>query len=125
MSLQQHLPDGGQRIRWVKDDGIAVNERVLRDSFVLSPEAVLEELPFGDIEAIDSVVIDRLIALQPALVLIGSGSRQRFLPPVLQARLLSRGIGVECMDNAAAARTFNLLADEARKLVAVFLINRA
>ena len=38
------------------------------------------------------------------------------------AACLSRGIGLEAMDNAAAARTFTVLAGEGRRVVAGFLI---
>ena len=38
------------------------------------------------------------------------------------AALLTRGIGLEVMDNAAAARTFNVLANEGRRVVAGFLL---
>ena len=34
----------------------------------------------------------------------------------------ARGVGIEIMDNAAAARTFNVLAGEGRRVVAGFLI---
>ncbi|HRN60556.1 MAG TPA: MTH938/NDUFAF3 family protein, partial [Chiayiivirga sp.] len=37
----------------------------------------------------------------------------------------ARGIGLEAMDSAAAARTFNLLAGEGRRVVAAFLIGTA
>jgi uncharacterized protein len=37
------------------------------------------------------------------------------------AACLTRGIGIEIMDNAAAARTFNVLAGEGRRVVAAFV----
>jgi uncharacterized protein len=49
----------------------------------------------------------------------------RFPAPAVLAALLTRGIGVEVMDNAAAARTFNLLAGEGRRVVAALLIGTA
>ena len=42
--------------------------------------------------------------------------------PAVMATCLTRGIGIEVMDNAAAARTFNVLATEGRRVVAAFLI---
>jgi len=38
------------------------------------------------------------------------------------AEFLKRGIGLETMDNTAAARTFNVLASEYRQVVGVFLL---
>jgi uncharacterized protein len=58
----------------------------------------------------------------PELVILGSGSRLRFVPPGLLRPLIERRIGVETMDTAAACRTFNILAGEGRRVVAVLLI---
>ena len=55
-------------------------------------------------------------------VLLGTGERQRFPSPAAMAAMLTRGIGIEVMDNAAAARTFNVLANEGRRVVAGFLL---
>ena len=121
MSLQQQLPDGSLRVRWVREDAIGVDQQERRSSFVLSSEAIADWAPRA-LAAIDETAIQALLAQAPELVLLGTGSRQRFLPPRLQALLLARGIGIECMDNGAAARTFNLLADEGRRVVAAFLI---
>ena len=38
------------------------------------------------------------------------------------AACLRQGVGLEVMTNAAAARTFNVLAGESRKVVAGFLL---
>lgn len=57
-------------------------------------------------------------------MLVGTGERQRLAPPALMAAFLTRGVGLEAMDSAAAARTFNLLAGEGRpEVVAAFLID--
>ena len=36
--------------------------------------------------------------------------------------LIAKGIGLECMDTAAACRTYNILASEGRKVLAALLI---
>ena len=53
---------------------------------------------------------------------LGTGSRQQFPPQAALVPLLRLGIGVEAMDNAAAARTYNLLAGEGRRVVAAFIL---
>jgi uncharacterized protein len=55
-------------------------------------------------------------------VLLGTGARITFPPAAVLAEFLKRGIGLETMDNAAAARTFNVLIGEGRRAVAVFLL---
>lgn len=63
-----------------------------------------------------------VLALDPALVLLGTGARHRFPPAVALAPLHRRGIPVEVMDTTAACRTFNILLAEDRKVVAALLI---
>jgi len=56
------------------------------------------------------------------LVLFGSGEKLRFAKPQWLKDLIANGIGVETMDTAAACRTYNILASEGRKVVALLLI---
>ncbi len=72
----------------------------------------------------DALVEDdfrRLLELEPELVLLGTGSRQRFPHPRLIAPLMERRIGLETMNNGAACRTYNILAGEGRRAVAALL----
>ena len=52
----------------------------------------------------------------------GAGARQVFPPRELMFAFARRGVGLEVMDTAAAARTFNVLAGEGRKIAAVLYI---
>ncbi len=65
---------------------------------------------------------EQLLALQPELVVFGSGARLRFVAPALHRALIERRIGVETMDTAAACRTYNVLASEGRTVAAALLI---
>ncbi|KJS77022.1 MAG: MTH938/NDUFAF3 family protein [Serpentinimonas sp.] len=59
---------------------------------------------------------------RPELLLLGSGLRLRFVAPALLRPLIEAGIGVETMDTLAAARTYNILAAEGRRVAAALLI---
>ena len=65
---------------------------------------------------------DLLADLKPELVIFGSGTRLRFVPPPLLRRLMAARIGIETMDTLAACRTYNILAGEGRHVVAALLI---
>lgn len=67
---------------------------------------------------------EALLALQPELVIFGSGPRLKFVAPVLLRALIDRRIGVETMDTPAACRTYNVLASEGRSVVAALLLPR-
>ena len=63
-----------------------------------------------------------MLALAPELLVLGTGQRQVFPPAAVMAACLTRGIGIEVMDNAAAARTYNVLAGEGRRVVVALLL---
>jgi uncharacterized protein len=65
---------------------------------------------------------DAMLALQPELVIFGSGARLRFVSPALLRGLIERRIGVETMDTAAACRTYNVLAGDGRRVLAALLV---
>ena len=73
-------------------------------------------------EDLQAAHFEQLVALEPELVVFGSGSRLRFAPPALLRGLIERRIGVECMDTAAACRTYNVLATERRSVVAALIV---
>lgn len=58
---------------------------------------------------------------QPEVLLIGTGAKQILLAPSLLATLQKRGIGVEAMSTPAAARTYNVLMAEGRRVIAALL----
>ena len=104
--------------------GSLVNARELCASFIVTPQALVEHWPVTDIAALDAAQLEPLLALSPELIVLGCGDAQAFPPARAQAACLSRGIGLESMVNAAAARTFNVLAAEGRRVAAGFVIVR-
>lgn len=64
---------------------------------------------------------EQLLAHDPELVIFGSGSKLRFPRPALYAALVKAGIGLETMGTGAACRTYNILVQEGRRVVAVLL----
>lgn len=122
MQLFQENPDFAYVLRGAGPEGVRVNQQLLTASFVLSPNQLVEGWRPGSVETLAPEDMDAVLALNPAVVLLGTGPRQRFPAPAVMAALLTRGIGMEVMDSAAAARTFNVLATEGRAVVAAFLV---
>lgn len=56
------------------------------------------------------------------VALFGSGSRIRFPRPAWLKPLIDAGVGLETMDTAAACRTYNILAQEGRRVAVALLI---
>ena len=76
-------------------------------------------------EALTEAHFARIAALEPEVVIFGSGARLRFPAPALLRTLIARRIGVESMDSAAAARTYNVLVHEGRSVVGAFIVEAA
>jgi uncharacterized protein len=74
-------------------------------------------------QALLAAHFDAVLALQPELVIFGSGPRLTFVSPALLRGLIDRRIGVETMDTAAACRTYNVLVSEGRSVVAALLLD--
>ena len=109
-------------VRRVGARSITVVDRELTASFLLAPERAVEQWPVNDVELLDADHVDAILALKPELVLLGTGERQHFPAAAFMAGFLRRGVGIEVMDNAAAARTYDLLASEGRRVVAAFIL---
>lgn len=115
-------PDHPFAIRSVGSDAIGVNDLTLTTSFYLSPDALHEGWPPRSIDALQPEDLAGPLALDPEVILLGSGVLQRFPAAIVMATCLRRGVGIEVMTNAAAARTFSVLANEGRRVVAAFLL---
>lgn len=122
MLLHLENPDFHYVLRGADAESARVNDLCLTRSFILSPTALIENwLPSG-VESLTPEDLEPLLALNPSVVILGCGQVSRFPSQAVIAACLTRNIGIEVMDNAAAARTFNVLATEARKVVAGFLL---
>jgi len=113
---------GTQTIQRVSTSTITVSGTTYSQSIAITPDAVFEDWqakPVADLAAGD---FEALLALSPEIVLLGTGGQNVFPPRELMFAFARRGIGLECMDTAAAARTFNVLASEGRRIAAVLYL---
>jgi uncharacterized protein len=63
------------------------------------------------------------IVQKPELIIMGTGKKHLFLSPKLCVQLSQAGIGIECMNTGAAARTYNVLLDEGRHVLGAFILD--
>lgn len=67
--------------------------------------------------------VAEILALEPAIVLFGSGKSFAFPDPAVMMPLHEARIGVEVMDTRAACRTFNILLGEDRNVLAALVVD--
>ena len=122
MLLVEEKPDFEFFLRGADGRSARVNDRELTVSFIIAPDKLVEGWTPRDIDSLDVPAIQSVLAMQPEVVILGTGGQQAFPHPEVMAACLQRGIGIECMANAAAARTYDVLAGEGRRVVAAFLL---
>ncbi|HMD30007.1 MAG TPA: MTH938/NDUFAF3 family protein [Steroidobacteraceae bacterium] len=99
-----------------------VNDATYRGAVILSASTVLSEPDIQKLDDLIGIETPRVLALEPELVLLGTGTVQVFPPASFGAQFLRAGIGFEVMDTGAACRTFNVLVGERRRVVAMLLV---
>jgi len=99
---------------------VAINNVRYEKCVVVSPQAIMEWGVSG-FEALTAADFGFIESLKPEIMILGTGSAQRFPRPELTRALAATGVGVEVMDSRAACRTYNILATEGRKVVAAIL----
>lgn len=109
-------------IQSVSAVAITVNGEPYSQTIALTPDEVFENWepkPIADLGDSDFTV---LLDAGTEIILLGTGSSSVFPPRDLMFAFARRGVGLECMDTAAAARTFNVLAGEGRQVAAVLYL---
>ena len=111
-------------IRGYTADEIRLGDRVLRSNCLIAPDELIENWSARGVDTLTSADLQSVFALRPEIVILGTGTRQQFPAPAIQASFLAREIGFEVMDIGAACRTFNVLLSEDRRVVAAMLLNQ-
>lgn len=106
-------------VQRVTPQGIVVSGVVYSRPIVLSVDAVVSDWDAGPVAQLTTGHFDALLEASPELVLVGTGATSVFPPRDLMFAFARHGIGLETMDTAAAARTWNVLATEGRRVAAV------
>lgn len=122
MDLSLQRPGNWLFVRHVADDHIMVVDQKLYRSFVLCRDRAIDDWPVRSIGELRTEHWDAVLALEPEVVLLGTGTRQQFPDPAILAALMRKGIGCEVMHNAACARTYTVLSDEGRRVAAAFIL---
>ncbi|WP_020401087.1 Mth938-like domain-containing protein [Kordiimonas gwangyangensis] len=112
MLLVESYGDGGFRLLGRRVQGGVL---VLSAGFYPIEAKTAQELSAADFE------LGFNAEEKPELVLIGTGEKMQLVPSALRQALEAAGIGYDVMDTGAAARTYNVLLIEGRRVSALLL----
>jgi uncharacterized protein len=102
------------------DGFVLVNGQRHESNLIVMPERLLP-WEAASFDALTEKDFQPILELNPEIVLLGTGPKQRFPHPRLTRALMEKRIGVEAMDLQAACRTYNILMAEERRVAAAIL----
>lgn len=97
---------------------VEVGGTLLRAPFIVSPSRLIADWHVASLAALDAASLAPLFELHPAIVLIGSDAIDEHTIRTLRRTIGARRVAFECMGLGAACRTYNVLAQERREVVA-------
>ena len=106
-------------VRSVSADGIRIGDDVYSQTIGVAADAVIDDWDQKDIADLVEEDFGALLDYEPEVIVLGTGSSNIFPPRELVFAMARRQIGFEVMDTGAAARTYNVLAGEGRRVVAL------
>ena len=120
MKLHASAPSALNTFSGYGDGFVVVNGQRHEANLIVTPERLL---PWNaaSFDALTEADFEALLALNPEILLLGTGPKQRFPHPRLTRALAAKRIGVEAMDLQAACRTYNILMAEERRVAAALL----
>jgi len=110
-------PNEGYFVTSYDEHTIQINGKNFHSSLVIANNALKTDWRPHSVETLCATDFKDITAMNPELVIIGTGSRLTFPPVEIYAELIKLGVGVEIMDTGAACRTFNVLTSEGRHAV--------
>jgi uncharacterized protein len=102
---------------------IEVNSKVYPHALIVQPEGEISPWPVSAFADLSSDNLASLCVFKPELIIIGTGKKQQFLKPELIKPLIQAKIGFEIMDSQAACRTYNILMNEGRQVLAAIILD--
>ncbi len=98
---------------------VRIAEIVQRAPCIVTADQLILDWQVRDVQTLSVADLEPVFALQPDVVLLGTGAKQIFPASEVRAAFAARRIGLEAMDLGAACRTYNILVQEERRVAAV------
>jgi uncharacterized protein len=122
MKLHSTNTETFQTVTAYDSHSVDINAQRFMHSVILMPEVPAQAWQIKAFDQLSEEHFTPILQHKPELVILGTGISQHFVHPRLQTELTSRHIGLECMDNQAACRTYNILMAEGRKVALALIL---
>ena len=107
----------GYDLNWVE-----VNQVRHQSSLIVTPDQLLLEWSVKTVKDINENSFEAIKSLDIEIILLGTGNTQEHLEPRLLEYFSKKNIAIESMSNQSACRTYNILANEERKVLLALML---
>lgn len=121
MKMQAELPAGPNAILRHSASGVVIGEETITHSVLVPWSGALTPWPVQTVGNLTAEHIDAIVAARPEVVIFGTGKQLTFIHPRITQSLMAHRIGFEVMDTPTACRTFNVLLQENRQVLAALM----
>ena len=122
MKLHLTQAENNNLITAYGDGFIDINKQRYTQHLIVMPDQLILDWPATDFKSLSTEHFNTIAALNPEVVLLGTGDTHHFVHPKLTAALTAKGLAIECMTTDAACRTYNILMSEGRNVAAALLL---
>ena len=120
--IEQQAPGDMLLVEGYGDGGFKLKDRRIKGA-VLVTRTGFYPVPAVDVASLSAADLDQfdLMAEKPELLLLGTGAKMTLVPSSFRATVEDKCMALEFMDTGAAARTYNILLLEDRRVAALLL----
>lgn len=109
-------------IQGYSETEIKIDAKIYDSSLIISRQKIIANWPIASIVELDESLLQPLLSLNPEVIIIGHKQTGQLPPIEIYQQLSKLRIGLECMSIDAASRTFNVLLNEYRAVVAGLIL---
>jgi uncharacterized protein len=114
------IPAGRKLINAYGNGGFRISGESFLGSVLVFTDHV-EAWPVDDMGQVTASSLAPVAAAGVEILLLGCGAQMAFIAPELRAELRNAGVVIDAMDTGAAARTYNVLLAEERRVAAALI----
>ena len=106
-----------------KENGfkIKIDDEIYDKSLIVTPEKI-QFWGVHEVSTLSLLDINKIAEFPMEVAILGTGMNIQFPPSQILQPLISKGVGLEIMDTAAACRTYSVLRADGRKVVAALIL---
>ena len=101
---------------------VEINQLRYMHNLIVMADKLILDWSATDFFSLTEAHFEKILALKPEVVLLGTGKKHQFLHQKIVQKLTENGIPLECMTTPAACRTYNILMSEGRNVAAILIL---